>query len=518
MSETATKIAALRQTIEENTRIQAGGAQSIEYVDVLNALPSMRSRQNHVVFGRRGCGKTLLLRGAFGDIKGQRALYINCENYKQHSFPNVLIEILDAVFEEMAANNTGWFGRKRRIGKLIEEIVNELRNLRERPDESREAVVETRGSSAGSSAAAGAGVQGIALGVGAVSSRQVAVERRYEVHEEKIKRLDLLLPRLKQRLREIFKLSSNVHCVFVQLDDFYHLPRDMHPFIADYVHRLCKDLPLFFKIATIRHATVLYVDRGGRFTGAQEHHDYLPVDVDFMLSDFGRTSRQIREILCRFGEKAGMKRPEVESLFTEGGFERLVLASGGVPRDFLSLFLEALGQKDTTSSGQKVGRDDVRLLARKTFIQRIEELKGDSEPKEHDSLLRAAHAVKDFCVEKKRCNVFLVSERELSAPNGMRDTLNRLVDYRICHSIATALTHRAQEGTFAAYMVDIGAYANMRTLQGRFREIDITERDAREQCRTAPILDEATLESLCRSAPANPEVALRDSSGAELAQ
>ena len=30
-----------------------------------------------------------------------RAVYLNCEDFKKHSFPNVLIEILDALFARL---------------------------------------------------------------------------------------------------------------------------------------------------------------------------------------------------------------------------------------------------------------------------------------------------------------------------------------------------------------------------------------------------------------------------------
>ena len=38
----------------------------------------------------------------------------------------------------------------------------------------------------------------------------------------------------------------------------------------DYIHRLCKDLPLHFKLATLRHASTLYADRLGQPLGAQD--------------------------------------------------------------------------------------------------------------------------------------------------------------------------------------------------------------------------------------------------------
>lgn len=83
-----------------------------------------------------------------------------------------------------------------------------------------------------------------------------------------------------------------------------------------------------------------------------------------------------------------------------------------------------------------------------------------------------------------------------------------MLDYRIIHSVGTALTHKSQQGTFSAYMIDIGSYANLRKLVHRFTEIDITASDAKERCRTAPILDEKTLIELYVFAPENSERAL----------
>jgi flagellar biosynthesis/type III secretory pathway ATPase len=51
----------LRRVINENLRVQRGGAEPVPYIDVMNALSDICARQNHAVFARRGCGKSLLL-------------------------------------------------------------------------------------------------------------------------------------------------------------------------------------------------------------------------------------------------------------------------------------------------------------------------------------------------------------------------------------------------------------------------------------------------------------------------
>jgi hypothetical protein len=487
----------LRRIVQESIRVQRGGEEPIEYVDAANAVRDVCTRQNHVIFGRRGCGKTLLLREATKRVGGDlRVVYVNCEDYKQHSFPNVLIEILDQLFGELESHLPGWFGRKARSRELIREIRSELVRLRDNADERLSRVRESLSAEGKNEARAGLSAAGFTAGAGTAKSQKAAIEEEYERHDSKIHQLNLLLPRLKERIREFFAISTEVKSVFLELDDFYHLPRIMQPHVADYVHRLCKDVPLYFKVATLRHASVLFADRDKQPTGIQEHHDYQPIDVDFTLAHFKKTSSQLRDILHAYARRAGMSEDDADRLFIGEGFDRLVLAAGGVPRDFLSLLLEALAPK--LPGEERIGKDDVRLLSLGVFQRRVEELKTDSEQQDQDALLRGINAITTFCLDRQT-NVFLVPDRGMQDQDGRRELLNRLLDYRIIHSVATALTHKTQSGTFSAFMVDIGAYARFRKLEGRFREIDVTASDARERCRNAPILDPDTLNQLLRT-------------------
>ena len=257
-------------------------------------------------------------------------------------------------------------------------------------------------------------------------------ERTFKVLSEKIRDLDMWLPRLKDQVREFFEVSSSVKSLFLQIDDLYHLKRTDQPFVVDYIHRLCKDLPVYFKIATLRHATTLYADRDGQPIGAQERHDYQPISIDYTFSDFRRTRDQNRQIFHAFGRLANMEPEDVDALFKGVGFDRLVMAGGGVPRDTLSLFLEVLNTVQTHGE-DRIGKDDVRILSRSNFERRIEELKQDSEGGEQDVFMRGIYVIREFCLDKKT-NVFVVSERALQQRDDFRSLVNRLLDYRIIHN------------------------------------------------------------------------------------
>ena len=146
-----------------------------------------------------------------------------------------------------------------------------------------------------------------------------------------------------------------------------------------------------------------------------------------------------------------------------------------MPRDCLSLFLEVLQESGAES---RIGKDDVRILSRSNFERRIEELKQDSEGREQDVLIRGIYVLRKFCIDKK-INVFLVLEQMMQQEDQIRGLIYRLLDYRIIHSAGSALTHKSQPGTYQAFAIDIGCYAHMRKLSGRFVELNLADAGAK---------------------------------------
>ena len=505
------QLAKLRTVINENLRVQQSGAKPIPYIDVSGAMSDICARQNHAVFARRGCGKTLLLHHSASNLPdGVKAVYLNCEDFKHHSFPNVLIEILDALFAGLASHLSGWFGKKKRSRELIDEIRSDLATLRQQEDETTADVIESHIVKEQKGTKAGGGVDLKGLNLFTESTRHAgnrsAKELHYSQRTAKIRDLQTRLPRLKQQTREFFALSKTVKTIFLQLDDFYHLARADQPDVMDYIHRLCKDLPLYFKVATLRHSSTLYADRDGQPIGTQERHDYQPINIDFAFTEFRRTANQNRKIFDEFAKLVSLKPTDIDALFKGQGFDRLIMAGGGVPRDCLSLFLEAL--QDTSQSDGRIGKDDVRIMSRSNFERRIEELKQDSADDEQATLIRGIYVLRKFCIEK-RTNIIMVSEEMMQQEDKIRALLYRLLDYRIIHIAGAALTHKSSPGTYQAFAIDIGCYAHMRKLQSKFNEINVVDMTAREKMRSAPILTKEQLAKLWSTAPDHVEEELR---------
>lgn len=510
MSSESNKLAKLRTIINENLRTQLDN-DGVKYISTGSTLADISAKQSHCVFARRGCGKTLLLHHSRRTLPPDtKAIYINCEDFKHHSFPNVLIEILDSIFRELQVNLTGWFGKKKRLREIVVELRGSLTSLRSAPDSQNFEIrkSETNENEAKENAGIklalkGGKAEGTAeLSHGAMFRGKVDIEKKYTQNENKLQQLNHNLPEYKTQIREFFKVASTIKSVFVQIDDFYHLSKTDQPFVADYVHRLCKDTPLKFKIATLKHNSVLYIERGRQPIGIQERHDYQPVNIDFTFEHFERTRDQNRGIFHEYAKMAGMSAAEFDALFKGRGFDRLVLAGGGVPRDCLSFFLEVLQRVKTADPNGKIGKDEVRFLSKETFERRIDELKQDSEGQDQEALLRGIYAIRKFCLDKK-INVFLVAENEIQKDDDLKTLLYRLLDYRIIHKVGNSLTHKSKSGSnYQAFAIDIGCYAFMRNLQGKMLEIDLTEVDSKEKMRSSPVLEGDELRRIWQVSPA----------------
>src|ERR1700738_2253158 len=104
-----TKLDSLRRIITESLRVQKQ-TETIDYINVRHALNDASARQNHAILARRGCGKTLLLHKSSQALPPEiGSVYLNCEDFKRHTFPNVLIEVLRSLFLELENHLIGWF-------------------------------------------------------------------------------------------------------------------------------------------------------------------------------------------------------------------------------------------------------------------------------------------------------------------------------------------------------------------------------------------------------------------------
>ena len=124
----------LRAVINESLRVQRGGADPVPYIDASNVLTDVEPARTMQFWASRvNRGKTLLLHHSADDLPMQvRSVYLNCKDFKKHSFPNVLIEILDALLLSLKNSCLGGLGEKDDLAKLLSKFERSYKGCAKR--------------------------------------------------------------------------------------------------------------------------------------------------------------------------------------------------------------------------------------------------------------------------------------------------------------------------------------------------------------------------------------------------
>lgn len=471
--------------IEENLR--ASPSAGLKFVDSRHQRARLSSKQNHVIFGRRGAGKTTLV-NSIRDSGTAVYIYLNLEDYKDITFPNIIIHVLVEMFGALGARVEEsydwyqfWEGSKRRLKKKLLQKASRLRSYLHQPDEETQEVSERE---AYQEKVQGS-VQKYSLAASGSETQGRAREVKRELPKSKIDYLRIELTEYKRLIDAVSQVLGE-RPIFLVLDDFYFIQKETQPEFVDYFHRLTKGTLLFLKVATIKHRSKLYRRRDGKYIGVELSHDIFEVDMDYMLDDFDELQSFMRQLLVNAIEVAGA-RVSVEELFAGEGFSQLCLASGGVPRDFLSLFVNLANR--SSSSGQPIGKVQVTDAAISNIGSKMESMKRDSG--DEDSILQDCLShIKRYVYDEKRTNAFLVPKDDLEKDAAGRQAIRELVDLRLIHLVDHNTSKAPSDGRrYEAYILDIGLYDNSRPRN--FNQIDPGQRDEKarkDEWRASPVL------------------------------
>jgi hypothetical protein len=290
--------------------------------------------------------------------------------------------------------------------------------------------------------------------------------------------------------RDMAKLSGGDSFLF--LDDLYYIKRSDQAKVIDYFHRIAKNNGLWLKIGTIRHRTQWYV-HGDPPYGMKLGDDAHEINLDLTLEEYKITKGFLMKVLEGFVQELGNM--ELLELIVDSAKDRLVLASGGVARDFLGIFRKSITAAQTRGMdfrGPKIGLEDVNSATGAYSSTKKEEFKKDTmDDQEHTSLEESFQRVRAFCVNEAKTNLFLVEPNEASQGYAV---IQELVDLRLVHKINSRVTVSKRQGEiFEAYMLDVSEYTQSRKRKG-FEEIMFWGKDRNEKMRKVSlILDTHTL-------------------------
>jgi energy-coupling factor transporter ATP-binding protein EcfA2 len=466
--------------LEENTR--ADKVSGIDFIDPRNFKTKVRGKQNYVVFGRRGAGKSTLLK-TLNKYAEAQTIYVNLEDYKDITFPNIIIKVLCAFYCEIVKDlnyKKSLFKKKnffatRKIVKEINSVIEELNKKLIEPDNYSERKKQSNKSSS-TDEVSGKSNQ-FSAKTSVTSGSELEVEHSWEI--DKLNELKTSIDVNKSLISKVIEFNKSQ--LILILDDFYFIPKDIQPFLLDYFHRLSKSNDFYLKIGTIKHRSHLYFQSSKTYIGMELNADIYDIDLDYTLDKWNELKQFKRELLKKAIQASGAKF-DIDSVFNEQSFSQLCIASGGVPRDFLVLFIKSC--QLITDKKARITVPDVREIAIQNFVNKKNALEKDS-AEDSNALELYINYLRDYIFNQKRTNVFLIENDSLNKNEKIKQVIRELVDLRFLHVIDNNTSAAPSDGKrYSAYLLDVSLYDNGRPRN--FKEVEPDIQTNRQAVRGAP--------------------------------
>lgn len=444
------------------------------YIDLEERFDRVASRQHQIVFGRRGSGKSCLLVHFHQNpaLHSLQTVYVNADEVKTLAYPDLLIRLLLSVFEGLPRPKIGPL--RRLFRNRASELDDRIGQLRALLDEAELMAVKNSDASGAEATVGGGSKVQMSSGPSIDLSASIAQRRSFErITEFQAKKLDSLERHLQDHKSALIHAleSSGTEAAAIIVDDFYLIPRQRQPDVVDYLHRLCRGTRAYLKIGTVRHRTSLLRQGGGETIGVLPKEDVESMDLDQTFEDLASTQSHLADMLDLMGEMVGVENVS-GSYLSPDGLQALTLASGGVPRDYLNTFVEAVDfARQSGSDLRWVTPTHVYKGAARVYYEtKLANLRTDTrfDAAEIEVVLQDLLV---FCLTDKRKTAFLVGQEDRQAFPAEHELLMQLMDFKLIHIIepnTSAASGRA--GRFEAYTLDFAFF-----MEPRRRNIEVVE-------------------------------------------
>lgn len=407
-----------------NARARTSETQpSLRYVaDVAERINLAVTPRHHLVFGRRGVGKTALLLEAkrLLEKEGALTLWVNMHPLrdltKEDAFLTIALCICDLG-----------------LGALHGEAANGATKL--------------------------------------LNAVRVSLETALADSVENRPRISAFVPKLQQAISRLCVTSKQPLYIF--LDDIHYMNINEVPGLLDLLHGISRDNPVWLKIAGIRHQTRWFIPTPP--IGLQTGHDASIINLDITLEQPSRAKTFLQSILQSYVEESDTA--PSRNFLSGAALDRLVLASGGVPRDFLTLCVAALQIARQRTNARTVGVQDVNHAAGAAAQTKLQELEDDAAAARGRSqdLVSALNIVREFLLSQRQITFLSVDFLDKEKRPKEYGLMQGLMDLRMLHLINSGLSDAHHAGHRSeVYLLDLSQYSGAR-LKRNLRVLDFVK-------------------------------------------
>ena len=301
----------------------------------------------------------------------------------------------------------------------------------------------------------------------AESTTGASREEIRESHDQKIHVVDRRVNDYKQAIQAEFAAAKCKFGAFI-IDDFYLVNPAVQPDVIDYLHRLLRDTDLYLKIGTVRYRTHL-LRTTPIHTGVQVNLDVDGFNLDQTLEDIDQTGAYLEEMLRKLGEQ--VKLADAPSIMSDEARKDAVLLSGGVPRDYLNVFVGGLERARARKDRKRVTPTELRQAAAALSHEtKFRDLRTDAGAEVPALEVLFVDLVK-FCLTEKRKTAFLIAKDDVAAFPEVHDLILQLMDFKLIHLVDESTSAASgRPGRFEAYTLDFALF-----MEPRRRNIEIVK-------------------------------------------
>ncbi len=435
----------------------------------------MSTRNNQVIYGRRGTGKTHALKYLAEHVVTQNELPIYMDlrtigsSSSIYSDPSqtlstraatLIVDVLTAIHSELtnlAIEQIDGHPDPGQLTLLLDNLRQSISTFR-----ITGTATESSKAIAGRERSLEGGLKGsisdISAKFGFGSKSNSSIEETSSLEGDS--RLHLDFGNIAASLRDLIE-RLNVDHVWLLLDEWSEVPFDLQPFLADLLRRTVVTVRnVTLKIAAIEHRSVFSLQRpNGEYVGLELGADiFADVNLDnFLVFDNDQTKATdfFKTLLYRHYKNIvdsleSIHNPDIliGKLFTQWpAFEEFVRAVEGVPRDALNLCSAAVSR----AFGQLIAVNDVRTAARDWYQQDKAAITRTT-PELQDALAM----IVDEVIGKRRARAFLY------ASNSRHLIIDQLFDARLLHILKRNVSSNDEPGSrYDVYKIDDGCYVEL---------------------------------------------------------
>lgn len=454
----------------------------LEYYAGEEILKNVSSIKYQVIYGRRGTGKTHLLKALQESLleKEEKYLpvYIDLRKYKPMLednndlyyalivFQEILVEILRCIYE-----NVEYIYREYKADEqFIESKRSNIRDLFHKLNRNFDGQSVSKMGEVGFKISE---LKKVAASLNLSKKLGMTMDGGYdqgtETNKTQIKYISF--SDMADILEEIFRIID-LDRVFCLLDEWSEIPENSQFILAEFIKRAFITRKITVKIAAIPNRTRLLgegrigLEDGGDIFGCSLDNRYIyELNPESTREFFNELLfKQLYMIAPRTYQKF-VKDQEghpvhsfINQFLTNQALREILIASAGIPRDFLNIFIAAYNIFYRSPKNRHIGVTDVR----KATAQWYEVDKKKAVDANVSARLLLDRIIEEILISKKRCH-FLVPEKY-----EQNKELNDLIDLRVIHLRKKGISHKDNKGVvYNVYYLDYACYTSQNLYHNR---------------------------------------------------